>query len=157
MLKSLNAAEEEARKLVRSWKNWIDGSAEQVLTPKTPTRPVDLENLRSAVDGFARRARDIEALPGFQNLKTDPELRDLHDDVVAIAEEMEAGSAEIVAESEPDVVYARLGAQKKKELTQIIALDESRVDLIRARLRGDIRKQAKPIQGGDKFPTPAAA
>jgi hypothetical protein len=149
MFDSISALEKRARKLNSDYYDWIEyhSAGPNALNPSTPTTVLQLTNAAVRIDGFARLAQELIDEPGFADENFDPTLKQ---DIVAMAEELKTGYDEILDHVHPDTIWSGLDHGKKSELTHSHVLPDHTVDLFRARLKGDIRKQTKIAPPADE-------
>jgi len=133
MLKTFNENREEATDLIRRYVAWKKHDVEQVLNNKDKPGRLQLELLAEQAGAFAASARSIIAAGGIG--------QDEIDDLTAIAEELEVAATEAAAESHPDTAWAAMDEQTKRQLTQKVPIARNKADRLRARMRGDLRKQ----------------
>lgn len=139
MFKSSSFIERRARQLLQAYYDWLHGNAAEALDPTTPTRALDLANVRNGVTAFQTTAREIIGDAEFQSLEAD-----LQDDVRQLAEESEKAAEEIGVAISPDSLYAQLDTQGKHHLTKTIVLRSEKVDLLKARLHHKRRNETSP-------------
>ncbi len=143
MLKSVTAVGLAADSLIRAYHSWREGMLLGFTdTANGPRSLLDLRNVQSNARSYARIARDLIADAQFATL--DQLVRD---DIIAIAEELEAGVAEIDDISHPDNIWPTLDEDKKRDITQRIYADDRAVTSIRERLQGKRRGFITPPKG----------
>lgn len=149
MLKGFSDIEDDALACINNYRSFKRGEADAVLAPSNgdPTSAHGLRMVGENCKSIARRAR---TLLGRQDA---PQLSpDSRDNLTAIAEELELAVAEIEAEADPDVVYASQPREVKNSVTQRLQVHRGKVDMIRARIRGERRGEpgppANPGNGG---------
>jgi hypothetical protein len=144
MLKSVTGISLDAEALIRSYHSWAEGALQSFTdTRNGPKNLIELRNCQSNAKAYAQRAREILSREGSAGL--DPLVTE---DLTAIAEELEAGIAEIDQIADPDIVWSKLDRSRKEDVTQRIPAEPTDVDGIRARLHGKMRGLAIPARPG---------
>jgi hypothetical protein len=149
MFNSISALEKRARKINSDYYDWIEqnSAGPNTFNPSTPTTVLQLQNSSVRIEGFARLAQELMVEPGFADADFDPVLKA---DIQAIAEELKVAFDEIVSAVHPDTIWQDLDHGTKTSLTHNHILPDHKVDLFRARLKGDLRKQAKIAPPADE-------
>lgn len=133
MLKTFNQNREDAVDLIHRYIAWKRSDVDNVLKHKDPATRQQLEILSDQAKAYAANARALIAAGGIG--------QDEVDDLTAIAEELEIAAAEAEAESHPDSAWSSLDEHTKRRVTQHVPIARDKADRIRARMRGDLRKQ----------------
>jgi hypothetical protein len=149
MFDSISALEKRARKLNSDYFDWIEHHSKgpNAFNPDTPTTALQLLNSAVRIEGFARLAQELIDEPGFADADFDPTLKQ---DIVEMAEELATGYAEMLSQTDPETIWRDLDHGRKTELTHSHVIPAHKVDFVRARLKGDIRKQAKIAPPADE-------
>jgi len=144
MFESMPRLELQAKQLLLSYMHFVDKSAAPALAARRTDTPFvgDVQGLALELDGFARAAREVEADPEFQLLP-----QEVRRDVIALGEEAEVAVVEIKEICEPDEVWFKAGRDIKQNASNRLRSDPADIDLIRARLSHELRKQhgGKPV------------
>lgn len=141
MLKSMSLVGRRAKALIEHYATTVDGQIEGALKPQTgdPASAHDVRLIADKCRDLARAARRILDDPEAELLTAEE-----REDLVAIAEEMEIGATEADSIADPDAVFAEQTIHIKRRLTERVPIKARQADSLRARIRGDIRKQKDP-------------
>jgi hypothetical protein len=152
MLKTVSSIGRRAKAFIEHYATTVDGQIEGALKSKTGT-PAQAHDIRL----IATKCRDLAA--SARRLLNDPEASllsaDEREDLTAIAEEMELGAVEADTIGDPDAVWMRRSKQEKERITQREGIDQGDADRLRARIRGDLRKQKAPPTANSNGNNPA--
>lgn len=138
MFDSLPRLELQAKQLLLSYVHFVDKSAGPTISARGSDTPFvgDVQGIAVELADYGRSAREIQADPDWPTL---PEK--LQADTIALAEEAEIGAAEIRDLCDPDAVWEKTERSVKQNATNRLRHRREDVDLIRARLKHEIRKQ----------------
>lgn len=149
MLRTVNETRDDVRDFIRRYNAFKRNDVENILNRGNGgVFRIELETLADAAKRLGQEGRSYLTRPNIAAAITEDEMHDL----VAITEEMELAGIEGEAAADPDEVFARMPKQRRKELTERVMVDPVKADRLRARIRGDLRKQQAPPSGPPATP-----
>lgn len=138
MFRSLPKLQIAAKGLLVDYAEWAEKVADRVLSARGANAPSldELATMLPQLTSFRDEALALSRDPGFDGLADG-----LQADVIAIAEESDLALSEIDALNDPDAVWASLPRGQKQALIAQMRHAPATSDIIRSRIKHEIRKQ----------------
>jgi hypothetical protein len=128
---------DDADDLIRRVEAWKRNELEQILNPPAGASPnrIELKNVSEKAARFAAQARNLLSKPAAELARNADHKFDLLD----IVEDCSIGAEEGDGVVDPDAVWREIDRETKEHLANKVRMPREKVDLLRARLRGDRR------------------
>lgn len=139
MPRTIDEWQGDADELIRRVEAWKRNELEQVLKPPTGSSPnrLELESVKDRACKFAEQAQKLLDKPAADLPRNAEHKLDLLD----IVEDCGIGANEATGATDIESVWRDADPQTKRDLTNRIRIPREKVDLLRARLRGERRGQ----------------